>query len=105
MKGTRAASLPYDRMKCHTLLDFPFAELAAAGWRSRSIRVVWLAQRLLANEAAAAGEFAPVDPAMVHPVVEGRAADPDESYCEKNRKELRFFLAMRTQETRSWPRA
>jgi len=57
-----------------------------------------VAQGFLANDAPAAGEFAPVDPAAVHPVVHRRAAYASEGHGEMNGQKVRFFLAVLAKE-------
>ena len=64
-----------------------------------------MTQRLLANDTATAGKFEPVDPAMVHPVVNGGAADSCKRYGAADREKLRFFLAMLAEKAGRWQSA
>ena len=57
-----------------------------------------VAQGFLANDAAAAGEFAPMDPAAVHPIIHRGAAYASEGHGEMNGKKVRFFLAVLAKE-------
>lgn len=56
-----------------------------------------MTEGLLTDYAAAAGQFTPVDPAAVHPVVDRRPADPGDRNAKANWQKLRFLLAMFTE--------
>jgi hypothetical protein len=54
----------------------------------------WAAKRFLANDSAPAGQFEPVDPAAVHPVIDRGATDSGCGNGAADWKELRFLVAV-----------
>ena len=64
----------------------------------RTFLAVFAAQGFLADDAAAAGEFAPVNPAAVHPVIHCGAAHAGEGHGEMNWQKVCFFLAVLAKE-------
>ena len=54
----------------------------------------WAAKRFLANDTAPAGQFEPVDPAAVHPVIDRGATDSGYGDGAADWKELRFLVAV-----------
>src|SRR5882724_13074765 len=54
-------------------------------------------ERLHTNHPAAAGQLPPVNPTVVHPVINGRATHTSRFYRLKNRKKLRLLMAQLTE--------
>lgn len=64
------------------------------GWACIRVSFRAMAEGLFANDPAAAGQFAPVDPLLIDPVIHRRATHPGEFECAMQWHEVPFLLAL-----------